>query len=75
MMNAWERQAIRDAVKEASERSKTARERRSIGKAFVAGDPEAEDMHRRIVDDTADLFVDVLTQALRRAGAWIVFLE
>lgn len=81
MVNAFERQAVRDAVKEASERAKHYRTARSIPKErwgnaeqLAYSDPD-RDLAVKVERDAADIFVDVLTAALRRSGAWIVFLE
>lgn len=72
-MNAIARQAVRDAVKEASVRSKAHRERWSVGRTMV--DPEgtrhdsSEVAWQGLVDaDAADLFVDVMVAALGRYG-------
>lgn len=79
---ALERQIIRDAVKEASSRSKAHRERRTLpssswgNAAQRALDDQADREHALKVEaDAADIFIDVLTAALRRAGARILFLE
>lgn len=78
-MNAWEREAVRQAVKEASSRSKEWRESRSVGtKGTPATGPlqgELRDVAVRVEGDANDIFVEILQAALRRAGAWIVFLE
>jgi len=81
-MNAYEKQAVRDAVKEASERSKRWRESRTLPKerwGTPAQLAHVDDTDRlsaeRVERDAADIFVNVLVDALRRRGAWIVFLE
>lgn len=78
VLSPYERQAIRDAVKEASERAKTYRRTWSLDRSelpqFEASFDDVEHA-RRVEGDSSDVFVDVLEDALRRRGGWIVFLE
>lgn len=77
-MNAWERDVVREAVREATIRSRRMMERRTIPpealEAFPDGSPEKE-WALLVKRDTADVFVDYLLAALRRDGAFLLFLE
>jgi hypothetical protein len=78
-LTAYEREAVRAAVKEASARAKAHRERWAVGRTQVSGqDANGTPLvawQGLVEGDAADVFVETLALALRRSGGFIIFLE
>jgi hypothetical protein len=81
-LSPWEREVVRQAVKEASEHSKAYRDKWTLprerwgNEAQKAFDDENDRLHAaKVQRDTEDLFVEFLQAALRRSGAFVLFLE
>jgi hypothetical protein len=76
-LTAYEAQALRDAVKEASVKAKAHRERWAVGRTQLQPGVDVPELAwQGLVDaDAADVFVETLLLALRRSGGFVFFLE
>jgi hypothetical protein len=76
-LTAYEAQAVRDAVKEASAKAKAHRERWAVGRthATPSGDTALVGWQGLVEGDAADVFVETFLLALRRSGGFLMFFE
>lgn len=76
-LTAYEAQAIRDAVKEASVKAKAHRERWAVGRTQLGpnDDKPLVAWQSLVEGDAADVFVETFTLALRRSGGVVFFPE
>ena len=83
-LTAYEREAVRAAVKEASAKAKAHRERWAVGRGILEHPGTSEEQKHfanaigwqgLVEADAADVFVETLVLALRRSGGFLMFLE
>lgn len=76
-LSVFEREIVRDAVKEASAKAKSHRERWAVGRTQLGPNDDVPlvSWQALVEADAADVFVETLVLALRRSGGLVFFVE